>query len=128
MTVPLEVVEAIVAHAREAAPAECCGVLIGAGSTIVQAVRTRNLSTNPNRFTVDPRAHIHARRDARARGLDVVGFYHSHPHSRAEPSPTDLADANYPGYLYAIVSLRNEPAEVRIFRLEGPAFREVSYE
>lgn len=128
MKIAREVVEAIVAHAREAAPAECCGVLVGGKSTIVAVVRARNLSTDPNRFDLDPQGHIHARRDARTRGLEVVGFYHSHPRSAADPSPTDLVEATYQGYLYAIVSLIRDPAEVRIFRLEDAGFRELPWE
>ena len=103
-----EVVAALIAHAREAAPDECCGVLLGRGDEIVEAVRARNAAEPATtRFLVDPKDHIDARRDARARGLDVVGFYHSHPRSGAVPSDTDLAEAAYPGALYVIVGLRN---------------------
>jgi proteasome lid subunit RPN8/RPN11 len=114
----------IVAHARDAAPAECCGLLVGAGGTIIEAVRTRNLAADPCRFLIDPEDHINARRDARRRGLDVLGFYHSHPQSAATPSPTDLAEASYPDHLYLIVSLAAEPADVRLYQLERGAFRE----
>jgi proteasome lid subunit RPN8/RPN11 len=115
----------IIAHARDAAPAECCGLLVGAGNTIVEAVRARNLATGPSRFLIAPEDHINARREARHRGLEVLGFYHSHPRSAATPSPTDLAEASYPGHLYLIVSVQAEPADVRLYQFAGGAFRDV---
>jgi len=120
--VPRSVCDAVVAHARETAPAECCGVLIGTAAAIVSAVRTGNLSAHPSRFLIDPADHLRARREARARGLDVVGFYHSHPHSDAAPSPTDLAEASYANHLYLIVGLAGEAADVRLYRFTGESF------
>jgi proteasome lid subunit RPN8/RPN11 len=117
----------IIAHARETAPAECCGLLIGsktADEAIVESARARNIAADPNRFEIHPEDHIRVRREARQRGLEVLGFYHSHPRSPATPSPTDLAEATYPGHLYLIVSVNAEPAEVRLYRLENGAFRE----
>ena len=119
--------ELIVAHARAAAPHECCGLLLGSGGEIVEAVRTQNVADDPaTRFLVDPSNHIDGRRAARARGLEVVGFYHSHPRSAAEPSARDLEEFSYPDHLYLIVSLRVEPAEVALFRLEGGCFQRLS--
>jgi len=115
----------IVVHARETAPAECCGLLIGTAASIVETARTTNLASDPNRFEMDPGDHIRARREARTRGLDVLGFYHSHPRSPAIPSARDRAEAWYPGYLYLIVSVRAEPAEVRLYRLDPEGFVEV---
>lgn len=120
-------VEDIVAHAREARPAECCGLLLGSGTTIAEAVRTRNTSDDPNKFFIEPRAHIEARREARGRGLDVLGFYHSHPHSPPEPSPTDLAEASYPDDLYLIINPATDPATVRLFRLVEKKFVEAPF-
>ena len=119
------VIEAVVAHARDARPAECCGILLGRGEEIVEAVRCRNLADDPNRFLIDPNDHFAAQRRARAQGLDVIGFYHSHPHSAPAPSDTDLAEASYPDSLYLIVSLRSETPEARLFRLESARFVEM---
>jgi desampylase len=119
---PRAVRDALVAHARETAPAECCGLLIGTATNISDAVRAANLADSPSRFLIDPKDHIRARRDARARGLDVVGFYHSHPHSDARPSPTDLAEASYENHLYVIVALLGEAADVRVYRFTGRSF------
>jgi desampylase len=121
-----EVLRDIVAHALEARPAECCGVLIGAGSDILEAVRSPNRSAAPDRYEIDPKVHIDARRAARLRGLSVLGFYHSHPHSSAEPSPVDIAEASYPDSLYLIVGLGQDQMEgtagARLFRLMPAGF------
>ncbi len=122
MILPRAVRDALVGHAREEAPRECCGVLIGSETTIASAVRAGNLSENPARFLIDPKDHIQARRDARAAGLDVVGFYHSHPQSAAVPSATDLAEAAYLNHLYLIVGLAGEAVDVRLYRFTGERF------
>jgi proteasome lid subunit RPN8/RPN11 len=115
----------ILAAARASAPAECCGVLLGHANQIMDAVPTRNLSEDPNRFFVDPAGHIEARRRARQRGLEVVGFYHSHPHSPARPSATDLVEASYREQVHLIVSLQSESADIRLFKLSDQGFEEV---
>ena len=97
-------------------------MLVGAAGAITSAVPARNLSTDPSRFLIDPGDHIQARRDARATGLDVIGFYHSHPHSAASPSATDLAEAAYPNHVYLIVGLAGEAADVRLYRFTGETF------
>ena len=102
-------------------------MLIGRADEIVEAVRAPNLSDDPNRYSLDPKAHLDARRAARGRGLEVVGFYHSHPHSEPEPSIADLAEATYPGYLYLIVRPLPEGAELRLFRFERGAFLELGF-
>jgi proteasome lid subunit RPN8/RPN11 len=120
--------DALVAHAREAAPAECCGILLGRAGEIVEAVRARNIAEQSStRFEIDPRDHINVRRDARRRGLDVVGFYHSHPCSAAEPSETDRAEAGYDDHLYVIVSLASDPPAVSAYALEHGNFRALPF-
>ena len=114
------VLDAVVAHARETAPAECCGLLLRRGGVVVEAIRTANVAdARETRFVIDPTGHIDGRREARRRGLDVAGFYHSHPRSAANPSATDRAEASYPDHLYLIVSLAQDPPEVGLFSLDG---------
>jgi proteasome lid subunit RPN8/RPN11 len=118
----------IAAHAREAAPAECCGLLLGRGDEIVEATRARNVAADPaTRFLIDPADHFAAMRSAREHGLEVVGFYHSHPVSPPEPSARDVAEFSYPRHLYAIVSLRSDPVEIRLFRMVDGNFQPVSF-
>jgi len=120
------VLDAIAAHAGREAPRECCGMLIGSGVTVTEAVAARNIAENPARFLIDPQDHIDAIRGARRHGLAVLGFYHSHPHSSAVPSETDRAEANYPDHLYLIVGLESETPEIRLFRLTDGNFLELS--
>jgi proteasome lid subunit RPN8/RPN11 len=123
-----EAAAALVMHARAAAPDECCGVLLGRDEEILQAVRAGNIADEPrSRFLLDPKDHIAARRAARAGGLEVIGFYHSHPASAAIPSARDVAEFTYPGSLYAIVSLASEPADIQLFRLDEGNFRRMSF-
>ena len=125
MTTTREVREHLIAHAREDAPRECCGILLGRDNEIVQARRARNVASSPaTRFVIDPKDHIDARRDGRARGLEILGFYHSHPHGAAVPSATDVAEAAYPGSVYAIIGLGADLPEVRVFEFADGNFHE----
>ena len=117
--------DAVFAHARETSPSECCGVLLGSGTRIDETAPARNLAEGPSRYLIDPADHIAARRAARSRGLEVVGFYHSHPHSAAWPSPTDLAEATYPEAVHLIVSLADGVADARLFRIEPKTVTEL---
>ncbi len=103
---------AIIAHARRTAPEECCGLLIGDEREIVAAVPARNLAEDRRRrYVIDPQDHVRAIRGARARLLDVIGAYHSHPHHPARPSATDAAEA-FGEFLFVIVGLAANPPEV----------------
>ncbi len=123
--------EALIGHAERARPRECCGLLVGRGDPeggerveIEETVPGRNLAEDADRFWLAPVDHIRARREARARGLDVVGFYHSPPHSAARPSARDLAEAIYPDMLYVIVSLEVDPPVARAYVLSHGRFLE----
>jgi proteasome lid subunit RPN8/RPN11 len=115
------VIADLLAHAREDAPRECCGLLIGHGDAVVRSVRARNLDAKATRYLIDPADHFAAIRAARADGLEVIGAYHSHPTSAPVPSPTDVAEANNGSeFLYVIVSLIAD--EVRAYRVDHGAF------
>ena len=92
--------QALRAHGEETYPNECCGVLLGkaeAGGNHVQAlVRAGNTRTDSahNRYNIAPVELIRIQRQAREQGLDIVGFYHSHPDHPAQWSTTDFAEAH----------------------------------
>jgi proteasome lid subunit RPN8/RPN11 len=115
--------EAVIGHARDEAPLECCGLLLGGGQAVEEAVPARNVRRSTTAYLVDPADHFAAIRRARAQRRAVVGAYHSHPRSPAMPSPVDLRDALYREFLYLIVSLADPASpEVRGYMLEGDAF------
>jgi desampylase len=116
VTLPDAVAHAIVRHARETAPAECCGLLLGDDASITAAVRAGNTAADPTRqYVVDPHDHFAAIRRARASGQQVLGAYHSHPRSPAVPSPTDAAAA-FERFLFVIVGLAADPPELTAWR------------
>lgn len=113
-------------HAEEAYPQECCGVLLGQNSEIVEVVRCNNVDVNPERrYTIDPAELISTQRSARERGLNIIGFYHSHPDHPAQWSATDSREAYWHECSYVIVSVSGGRADaVRAFRLGAAGFEE----
>jgi proteasome lid subunit RPN8/RPN11 len=119
----------MVAHARESSPNEACGLLAGRGGIPVRSIRCTNTHTTPTtRYLIDPREQLRAFREMDENGEELVAIYHSHPASQPYPSPTDRAEAHYPEAVYILVSLRSETPEVRAFRIEDDAVREVTVE
>ena len=92
-------------EAQRAHPLECCGLLLGQDSVIAEARPAANVHPDPARhFEIDPAALIQAHRAARMGGPQVLGYYHSHPTGRAEPSMTDREMASGDGRIWAIVA------------------------
>lgn len=92
-------------EATQALPRECCGLLLGKGARIAMARPAANVHSQPERhFEIDPNALIAAHRASRAGGLEVLGYYHSHPNGRSEPSAEDCAQASGDGRVWAIVA------------------------
>ena len=117
--------EAIGRHAERTYPEECCGFLLGrapapasaseggagaaAGVTLVERVApaaNERQDSRHNRFVMSPETVLAAHKEARAAGLAVVGYYHSHPDHPAEPSEFDREHA-WPGLSYLIVAVRD---------------------
>lgn len=93
------------AHAAAAHPHEACGLLLGEAGRIIEARAARNVHPAPaTRFEIDPQALIDAHRAARSGGLQVIGYYHSHPQGEAVPSATDRAAAAGDGRVWAIIA------------------------
>ena len=121
MTIAPGVVADIEAHARAAAPEECCGLLLGTADAITDSARARNCAKDPRRrYRIDPDDHFAAIRRSRALGLAVIGAYHSHPASAPIPSDTDRAEA-FESFVFLIVG----PMDLRAWRLSSGNFTEV---
>lgn len=128
ITIVQRVLDDVRAHARAEAPRECCGVLVGVGDEIRESVRATNLEPGTTRFQIDPRDHIRAIREARTKQLDVVGFYHSHPRSRAYPSETDMAEGGYADAVHLIVGITEHGEQARLFRIGPDSLTELEYD
>ncbi|MEP0844776.1 MAG: M67 family metallopeptidase [Phycisphaerae bacterium] len=130
-------VESMRLHAAEALPDECCGLLVGTvdpqGLRVLEVRRAANVweGDRHRRFLIDPRLQLQAQRQARARGLDVVGAYHSHPEGPAVPSAFDKARA-FAGFCHVIVTppAGDGGGETRCWRFDeaGDEFVECSLE
>jgi proteasome lid subunit RPN8/RPN11 len=116
--------EALRAHGEETYPHECCGVLLGKNTAegnsaavvnvVHQIVRAGNTRTDSahNRYNIAPQELVKIQRQARGLGLDIVGFYHSHPDHPALWSPTDFAEAHWIGCSYVITSVERGKASI----------------
>jgi proteasome lid subunit RPN8/RPN11 len=118
---------AIERHALEANPEECCGLLSGTERLILNTHPLRNDADSPlTNYFASPEDLFKAMRRMREAGHEMVGIYHSHPRSRAYPSPTDVKMAFYPEAVYFIISL--EPRiELRAFRIINSQVEEVEF-
>lgn len=117
--------ERIYSHGRKAYPEECCGLLIGSPSegdgtasvTEVLGVDNERRDSRHNRYLISPRVLLDVQRSCRARGLEILGYYHSHPDHPARPSDFDREHA-WPATSYVIVSVDGgEVADCRSWRL-----------
>lgn len=106
--------EQLRAHGEETYPHECCGIFLGHSSengnevlTLLRAGNTRTDSAH-NRYHIAPAELIRAQREGRAQGLDIVGFYHSHPDHPARWSVTDFAEAHWYGCSYVITAVEGD--------------------
>ena len=126
LQVAREVHAAFVGHAYDGLPLEACGLLGGtaASGTATVFYPCANVAASSRVYTVDPRDHLRAERDAEGRGLEILGVMHSHTHPEAYPSPTDVAQAPDPAWHYVIVSLRAEAPVVRSYRIVDGAVAE----
>ena len=113
MRIAQAALDAIRAHGAEGYPNEICGVMVGpqGDASVTEVRRARNMivERSQDRYEIDPRDHIRIQRDADAAGLDIVGYYHSHPDHPAQASRFDTERA-WAGYVYLIVSIQGGEA------------------
>jgi proteasome lid subunit RPN8/RPN11 len=112
------VIDGMIGHARADAPRECCGLLIGCDGLIDEYIPVPNIDPDPTRrYLLDPAGHVAILRQLRGSAREIVGCYHSHPHSPAAPSESDRAEAYYPDFTWIIVSLEGPEPDVAAFRI-----------
>ena len=110
-------IDEMVAHAKAEYPNEACGIIAGLSGRAVKLYRTRNAERSPVRYVIEPREQLGVMREMEDKGWDLLGIFHSHTHSPAYPSQTDVQLAYYPDALYFIVSLMAADPVVRAFRI-----------
>ena len=117
-------VDDIIAHARAEAPLECCGILAGTSHEVLKLYRTTNSEKSPLRYSVEPNELLRIYRELDEKDWQLLAIYHSHPHSEAYPSLTDINLAQCIDVLHLIVSLHETVPVVRAFWLSGGQVKE----
>lgn len=119
MKIPRTLYDQMIAHAREEAPNECCG-MVGAGDgQAVEVYRAVNAEASPLRFRIDPEEQLDLHNRIEKAGLELGAIYHSHTRTEPRPSQTDINFAKlWPGVLWIIVGLANGEPDVRTWRID----------
>lgn len=129
LKIPLPVFQGMIAQARADRPIESCGYLAGLADGVVERIPMTNVDQSAEHFCFDPREQFQAVKAARAKGLDLIAVYHSHPATPARLSAEDLRLANDPRVYYLIVSLQNpEEPVVRAFTVAAGEALEIQIE
>ena len=135
LKIPRQILDGMIAHARELDPYECCGLLAGVNGSVSRHYRITNTVAKDARavevfdgadvkqlgnlsdstkaevaYFMDPKEMLAAFKDMRQRNLELTVIYHSHTHSSAYPSTTDVGLAYYPDVAYLIISLEHKSA------------------
>jgi proteasome lid subunit RPN8/RPN11 len=113
--------DAIIATCIRALPDEGCGLLLGVNeddrAVARHVIASENVLHSAKVYEIDAKVLLRAYRRADDEGIDVLGVFHSHTHSEAYPSPTDVAQAPDPAWHYMLVSLRTLPTVLRSFSI-----------
>ena len=122
---PRSVYLEMVSHALGGFPLEACGLFAGdPDGTVHRFYPCENVAASSTLYTVAPKDHLRADRDADDVGWQILGVVHSHTHTEAYPSPTDVAQAPDPEWHYVIVSLRDDAPSLRSYRIVDEAITE----
>ena len=125
MRVPRAVYDEMVAHARDDAPNECCGMVAGADGAATAYFPARNEFGSPTRFQIDSADQIRITNEIDRRGEEIGAIFHSHPRSEAYPSQTDVNLARWwPGVRWLICSLAGDQPVVRSFLIADGSIEE----
>jgi proteasome lid subunit RPN8/RPN11 len=132
LDIPDSLVEGMIEHGRHELPNECCGLLAGCIVESAGIVATRfaigNDAVSPKNYSSNARDMFEAFRSIRARGLELLAIYHSHPTSEAAPSLRDIELNTYgESVVHVIVSLAGPEPVVRAWCLMEAGFREVEW-
>jgi [CysO sulfur-carrier protein]-S-L-cysteine hydrolase len=127
LEIPFDIHAEMVSHCQRENPLECCGILGGIAPRVSSFHPLRNIAASETRYNADPSQLIEAVVSLRKRGAEILAIYHSHPRWAAVPSQTDLKENYYGPVPRIIVSLLNEPPEVRVWRLDDESYQELPW-
>ena len=117
LSLPMPLWERVVAHCINGLPLEACGLLAGREGQVLEVYPTANAARSARIYTVEPRDLLRADREAEAAGHSLIGVWHSHTHTAAYPSPTDIEQAPDPDWHYILVSLSDTDPVLRSYRI-----------
>lgn len=126
MKIPRQIYDEMLAHAREEAPNECCGLVGGRDGEATTYYRAINAEASPLRYNLDPTDQFRIMREIEDAGEELVAIYHSHTKSAAYPSQTDINLAAYPGVVYLIASLADGEQPLRGFEISDGSVAELT--
>ena len=110
--IPKTIYDQMLAQAKAEAPMECCGLLAGRNGAVDRIYPMTNADHSPVRYLIEPKEQFAAIKDMRAKEIEMLAIYHSHPHTAAYPSATDVQLAYYPEAVYIIISLQDRARPV----------------
>jgi proteasome lid subunit RPN8/RPN11 len=140
MRIPEEIYEELLAHAREEAPNECCGLIGGLDGVAQTVYRARNVEASPLRYNLDPQDQLRIYDEIERNGEELAAIYHSHTASPAYPSQTDInlalmdrrendkvvgKEPIFPGVVYLIASLADGEEPLRGFEITEDGVAEI---
>lgn len=127
MKIARELIDEMVAHAREELPNECCGMVAGTDGEATGVIRVKNAAASPLRYEMDPQEQYNALKTIEDGGAELLAIYHSHTKSAAYPSQTDVNQAvAWPEQIYVIVSLADpEEPDVKAYLLRDKRIADV---
>ena len=117
MIIPQSIIDQLIDQARQDAPNESCGYLLGSDGVVTENYWMENIDHSPQHFSFAPRDQFAALRYARQKGLKILANWHSHPASPSRPSQEDLRLANDPTIRYAILSLLDGKPSLNSFKI-----------
>jgi len=114
-----ELIAEMIEHSKTEDPNECCGILAGIDGHVTKLYKIRNSTPSPFRYVMDPNEQLKAMKDADEHSLDLMAFYHSHTHTPAYPSDTDVrmaVESGWVDFCYVLISLEDQSnPDVRFF-------------
>jgi proteasome lid subunit RPN8/RPN11 len=118
--------QSVIDHARDCKPEEACGILAGdSDGRVTRVFLMENAEHSDVFYVMDSAEQFKVFDEIEREGLELVGIFHSHPHSPPLPSAEDMELAFYPEAFYLIVSLMGEEPEARVFRIAEGKVAEV---